>query len=1092
MLNDVENQTDSLPPGDPRTDRSYVALSLDSLSWAQTSSAAGSLFTGQVQLSVDAWIRFNGLPANAAAISQANVFSFGSQGPAVYFQFYGLPIVLSDLTQALLQDDHWHYICATFDGAMVRLYIDGQLNTGVSCMGQVSPNTNPVLIGQGVQGLVRRVRVYNVALPATDVLNNMYETPTAGTLAGDFDFSVNPPVDRGPSAFPLTLQNNAVPIKVSPAVSMGTTGFVRPMGEKAINPGGAQVDPYSVQAWVYLSSALNPLQAIFVNSDLTLDTGIALYVQFDPAASAYRLVSQRGSNGDSGQVLISSATIATGVWTNVATTFDGLNLSLYVNGAFDSTQSCPPIPLYSQTSDLLIGAAIVQGIPSGATTLQGFLREVDVWSRALSATEIVSFMTASPDVESPGLQAAYVFTNSPARNQANGHPIGLAEGAVLSGQLGPAPPTTDERQLEVAETVKSGFDEKLIAKIRSELDFSELHRSNSAAFDDAAASDIAAFDNPEDKRRISEAWKDARRKLVENPTALSMLTTYHKLNGEHVLIVHRPRGSYVAFRADASSIDDCTMWRVRLVFTLIAGTIDAFTGVGSTLGDKAIVFIGRILTVPAIAAQMANGARMTASSVFLFLGLLYTQGLLRPLILLLIDVGFWTLIRVVANLLLIAAGIGTVRIVSSLVATAVTFVTVYLQKPTSCDPLPTATLASISFDYDPTGVAVDALTIRRNFGTDISVPEWTPGRATPSDAPCAYAISSVATAIPNIQVAINIPSATTHTVKIQALGGGILGAIDPITVNFGSATSATVTLPLSHHTLAAGGVQFKDVTWTWQYQVDGGTWTNMASSSHRVYVILTTPTQPWQQGAGRGNQQLPWTDVLDFACAWAASATTTDQVASMITTKVNSGINLTYDLARGASFYTGPSAGINRFLCGLFVDFLRTGLGNGRTVNCTDCATIVTSFVNILGCNVCTSLMLNSADPSTGFTCNQILAIGNTTWAVPFPPPGGIGGFSYHEVAWTGATSYSDPLYDACLQYDSGTNPWGTGPHTAQLGVKIPFSALAPNPTPFPIPTPFTAVSYRERLAANTTLGIPRCIPVGQRPSTNSGRRPVV
>lgn len=1072
--------------GDPRTDGSYISMSVDSLSWAVTSSAAGNLFNGTSQVSVDAWIRFNGLPANAAAISQSGVFSFGSQGTSFYFQFNGLPIILSDPTQAQLQDDHWHYICATFDGSMVRLYIDGQFNTGQSCMGQVSPNANPVLIGQGIQGLVRRVRIYNTNLSASSVLNNMYGTPASGTLAADFDFSLNPPVDRGPSAYPLSLQNNAFMIKVSPAVSMGTTGFVRPMGDKGINPGGAQVDPYTVQSWIHVTSSVNPIQAIFVNSDLMMDTGMALYLQYDAAASAFRLVSQRGSSGGSGQSLISSGTVPVGKWTNVATTFDGTKLSLYLNGTLDSTKPCPPIPLYSQLGDLLIGAAIAQGIPSGATTLQGFIREVDVWSRALSAAEIAAFLTNPPDVQSPGLQGAYVFTNSPARNQANGHPVGLAEGAVLSGQLGPAPPSSVHARLEETPLPEMGIDPESMSAIRASLDFSSLYKENERIFEEAMKTDMAAFSNRRDKERIEKAWIEARRKLSEEPASLPFLTTHHIVGEERLLIVHRPSGSYVAYRAPRNAIDDCTMWKVRLVFTLIAGAIDAFTGIGSTLGDKAIVFIGRVLTVPAIAAQMANGIKMTATAVFAFLGLLYTQGLLRPLILLLIDVGFWTLIRVVANLLMIAAGIGSVRIIASLAATAATFIAVYLQKPESCDPLPVVTLASISFDYDPTSASAEALTIRRNFGTDVSVPEWVRGKTAAADSPCAYAISSLSGKTPNIQVVLNIPAPTTHAVRIQATGGGLLGAIDPVTVSFGGGTTATMTIPLSHHALATGGIQRQDAAWTWQFQVDNGPWTTMAQTNHRVYVILSIPTQPWQQGANRLNTQLPWTDVLDYACVWAAGATTQDASLSKITTQVNQSIGLQYDTSRGASFYTAQSNGLSRFLCGLFVDYLKTGGGNGKIVNCTDCATIVTSFSNILGGNVFASVMADAMPPLSGFACNQIQAIGYTNWKVPFS-----GSFSYHEVAWTGAGSYTDPLYDACLNYDGGTNPWGTGPHTSALPVKVPFTALAISPG-IPIATPFTANSYRERLAANTNAGIPKCIPQGQWPGTNSGRRPLV
>lgn len=1073
-----------MKPGNSLPNCCYVSLALDALSCAQTSSAAGRLFTATTPVSVDAWIRFNGLPANTVAIGQDGVFAFGSQGPSVYFQFNNLPIVLSDPTQAMLQDDHWHYICMTFDGAMLRLYIDGQFNTGQSCMGTVASSGNPVKIGQSVQGLVKRVRIYNTAISAEAVLNNMYGAPASGVLAADFDFSVNPPVDRGPSAFPISLKNAAGMIKVSPAVSMGTTGFVRPMGDKDINPGGAQIDPYTVQAWIYAASPFNPMQAIFVNSDLMLDTGMALYLQYDSTVAAFRLVSQRGSSGDNGQFLTSSGKVPVGAWTNVATSFDGTTLVLYINGVLDSTKACPPIPLYRQLSDLLIGAAIDAGVPTGSTTLQGFIREVDVWSRALSAAEIATYANTSPDVSTSGISAAYVFTNSPARNQVNGHPIGLAEGAVLSGQLEAAPLTTTLTEAaEEVPVLDMGLDPKLMASLRADLNFAALHESNSASFDAAMATDIAAFSDPKDRALIEAAWIDARRKLVENPTALPFLTTRHTIGKERLIVVHRPSGSYVAYRADAETIDDCTLWKINLVFIVVAGALDAFTGVGARLGDAAIAYIARILANPAIAAQLARGNLMTAGAIFTILSMIYTYGFLRPLILLILDVGFWTLIRVVANMILVAAGVGAARVIASLVATAATFVVAYLAKPSSCNPLPTVDLASVGFDYDPTGASVDALTIRKNFATAVNFPEWTKGTTGAANSPCAYAISSIAGKTPTTQATFTISAPTSQAVQIQATGGGLMGAIDPVTVDFSSANSVTLTLNLNHQTLASGGVQRQDVAWVWQYRIAGGTWTTITTTNHRVYVLLSTPNQPWQQGANRLNQQLPWTDVLDYSCQWATGATNQDTAMSLITTKVNQSIGLLYDTSRGASVYTDRGSP-QSFLCTQFVAYLATGGGNGKIVNCTDCATIVTSFANILGSNVFASVMADAMPPSAGLACNQILAIGYGTWAVPFGR-----GFSYHEVAWTAAGSYADPLYDACLQYDGGSNPWGSSGHTAALPIKVPFTTQGINPT-LPIATPFTSSSYRERLSTNAAAGIGSCKPLGPWAWASSGRRP--
>ena len=117
---------------------------------------------------------------------------------------------------------------------------------------------------------------------------------------------------------------------------------------------------------------------------------------------------------------------------------------------------------------------------------------------------------------------------------------------------------------------------------------------------------------------------------------------------------------------------------------------------------------------------------------------------------------------------------------------------------------------------------------------------------------------------------------------------------------------------------------------------------------------------------------------------------------------------------------------------------------------------------------------------------NQIIAIGNDTWKVPFE-----GGFSYHEIPWTGAGSYTDQMYDACLQVDTGPNPWGTRSHTAGLPLNWIFASKGSNPE-LPILMPFYDTTYRERLATNDAAGILACKPLGPWPDASSGRRPAL
>ncbi|HEY0149997.1 MAG TPA: LamG domain-containing protein [Allosphingosinicella sp.] len=1079
--------------GDPRSDGSYNALQLDALSSASVSGLASTLLNGSQPFTVDAWVRFNGLPAQATIIGQNGVFAFGSAGNALFLQMGGQTL-LSNPSQGGLLDDHWHHICATFDGGMVRFYVNGLFNSGQSFSGTPASGTTPAAVGQGLPGLIRSVRIFPTAFPAERVIQNMLATPQSLAPASALwlDFSQVPAVDVGPQGLPVQLQGNAGMVTVAPALSLGGQGFARPFGDRGINPGGEQIDHYSVQGWIYLNPVPDgvpppPRQAIFVNSDLDSDTGIALVIQYDATANAYRLVSQRGAGADPSQVLTSTATLPLGQWLNVATTFDGLTLSLYIQGQLDSSAPAVPIPLYRVKSDLLIGAGILAGIPAPGTVLQGYIREIDVWTTALTAAQIGQYMAALPDPTESGLAAAYNFTASPARNQANGHPIGLAEGAVLTGQIGPA--ATSEHSVE---TEPPSEDEAaLLARWRSEIDFTELLRSNADGFAKAMQSDIEGFEDEADRALIRDRWNEVLETMAGNPTALPFHVTAHESGGTLFIVCHRPTHSFISARLVAGSIPDCLLWRIRLIFTLVAGAIDAFTGIGTRLSDDAISYIGTtILASPAASAKLALGQQMAANTVFAVLATLATEGFLRPLVQMIIVAGFWTLVRVVARMLLVAAGIGAASVIASLVATAATFAALYSQRPDECDPPPQVVLTSITFNHDPTGLAIDALAIRKNMWLEVEVPEWTPAAAAAADCPAAYSNPRVAGRTVTVVASFTISAPSALPVSIQALNGNVLGAIDPITVAF-AGNLATVLLQLPHHQLGTAGVRRSPAQWTWQYRIGGGGWVTMAVTNHLIYELLGVPALPWVQSPDRSNMQLPWTDVLDLSCAWANGAATMDQAALKITQAVNNGIpGLIYDVAHGASAYTTPDGA--QFLCTEFIERVTggPGAGAGNAVNCTDCATMVTTFTNSVGGNVFAATMYGStaAAAMAPFACNQIAAIGTGVWAYPFPPGNQ---FSYHEVAWTGAGSYRDALYDACLCVDTGPDPWNPqSPHVSGLPAGVTFTPLA-LPTQLPIATPFPTVTYRERLAQNNDQGITMCVPRGPWPWASGGRRPV-
>lgn len=400
-------------------------------------------------------------------------------------------------------------------------------------------------------------------------------------------------------------------------------------------------------------------------------------------------------------------------------------------------------------------------------------------------------------------------------------------------------------------------------------------------------------------------------------------------------------------------------------------------------------------------------------------------------------------------------------------------------------------ILAIKFNHDTNSHATDALNIRKNRTEFITVPEWQRGIShRPIDSEAAYAIKETqgntitiqakfqASAIEGAEIraidAITVPFEPKGCIGwliaiiialYKVFFGNVLGDVKELWVNFDSSgDSGYVTFELKNPKIGNYGVGVRVTKWRWQYRTQsGGSWTYFDTTDHQIYILLEEPSAPWQQQPySSSNDQLPWSEVMNFACTWAMTTKDRDSAASRVTENVNNlgPSRIKYDIDGGWTFYS-----VGDFKCTEFLERIRGGTGLGEKVNCTDCATITSTFSNILGCDLWQSRMRSS------FALNEVISIGYNYWAVPFS-----GSFSYHEVAWKGSCDVYDKVFDACLRVDGDSDPYNGPPHTALLPVNMTFGECT------------GSLNYRQRLTTNASNGCSRCEPA---PSTKI-RRAVV
>lgn len=217
--------------------------------------AASSLEPAAV--TVTAWVRRTGSPGGfkyivAKGATGCIAASFGLYtGPYGGAGFYvsnngGLNFTRSPLAGEEVWDGTWHHLAGTFDGADVRLYVDGtEVATG-------TPRTEGIdyatLDGRGLfigryegcggaldlDGSVDDVRVYDRAMSASEIPSTM----TIYTFTGFFA-----PIDKRPTVN-VTKGGSAVPVKFSLAgyQGMGILAAGSPSSRQVSCGTGAQLD----------------------------------------------------------------------------------------------------------------------------------------------------------------------------------------------------------------------------------------------------------------------------------------------------------------------------------------------------------------------------------------------------------------------------------------------------------------------------------------------------------------------------------------------------------------------------------------------------------------------------------------------------------------------------------------------------------------------------------------------------------------------------------------------------------------------------------------------------------------------------------
>ena len=313
----------------------------------------------------------------------------------------------------LLVAGKWYHIAATYDGATICVYINGNLSACVAKTGAINNADTPFEIGIqntdtafDFDGLIKDAAVWNVALTplqikslamGVDLSSNAYRPDSVSTAPTAYwklnEFSGN----RADSAGSYTLTDTNTVLSSGGYIEGSSAFLVRANSERLAAANNTVLHPgnedCSWSAWIKLS-ALTLTQPIMTIWDGGANQRSFLFY----VSSLNKLGIILSANGTvtAGHAL-STTSLASECWYHCAATYNSTtdDLKVYLDGKLETTVTAVGGMMSTSTATFNVGASFNTG--SASAWFGGNIQDAAIWiGTELSQAEVQSLASAFP------------------------------------------------------------------------------------------------------------------------------------------------------------------------------------------------------------------------------------------------------------------------------------------------------------------------------------------------------------------------------------------------------------------------------------------------------------------------------------------------------------------------------------------------------------------------------------------------------------------------------------------------------------------------------------------------------------------------
>ncbi len=495
-------------------------------------------------------------------------------------------------TQMAILIGTWHFLAVTYNptGSTLSIYLDGALALQESVSAPARSAGSTFVFANGY-ARTNSFTFWTTCLTGAQLLPT-WGPPAAGTAGVDtsVDFSQVPPVDVSGNGRTVGVGDTTSAACTAPGLALTGTGCLAPSPDDGLNPGTAS-QPFSVQLWANPTGQVTPLnaaagQALVANGDISGAAGLSIYLQVDSTQTQWVLAARLG--GSAATPIVTNSAVDPNEWHNYAVTYDGATLTVYLDGAaVGSGQPASPTQVISPT--VAIGAAPDSTWPGGYShQFTGYLQAVSIWSRALSASDVVTGMSGEPDPDDPACVGYFACTVSDTSNRVSSKQSALVDIADTGLQISEVPlRATPSSEPAASPTTTAQSTAAVTAPERSELDaWLDRLRANApgapptdgpVSADDVQAmiDDYTQLVERTIPASLRQHYTDLFRSnlhaglsAVAHDQILPGTVTYTKDGNDTVFVLHTHTGPLEVYRA--ADVDPCIAWLASVIATAVS------------------------------------------------------------------------------------------------------------------------------------------------------------------------------------------------------------------------------------------------------------------------------------------------------------------------------------------------------------------------------------------------------------------------------------------------------------------------------------------------------------------------------------------